>query len=451
MTTFRLFLPIASSLIFSSCASVSNFSQRPSPELPPGYEANEMDDLEVKDSLLDLFHSAPLTEIVEQALENNPDLQRSQARLEEVGFDFKQSKASRFPFLTASGSAGRSQSTGESASSLYSAGLDASWEVDAWGRLRSTTSAARSDLSAAQADYNAVRQSLAAQTMQAWFSLIAAEKSLELDERSVESFASTVKLVNRRFELCNSTLAALDLAQTDLQNAKADLELSRDLRDQAARRLHELTGSYPNAELSATVWPQLETTVAPDLPSDLLLKRPDIVAAFNRIQAADARSKIAHRDLFPSIILTGAGGRLSNELSDLSDSAFDSWSALLNLSLPIIDGGQRRAALGSANKRAEQAYFEYQSTVLNALREVENALGSEFYLASEENARLMALKSAQSAYERTQRDYEEGIADILSLLETQRRVFTTEQQTINLRAARLSNRVSLALALGKGA
>lgn len=451
MINARIAIAITTTLLGAGCASVSNFSEKAPPELPSNFATEPSDELEITDSLLKLFATDSLIEIVDRALENNPDLQRSQARLDEVGFELKRAQSSLFPSLTANGTANRSSPVGSPTTTSYSANLDAAWEVDVWGRIRSGTSAAKSDLSAAAADHDAARQSLAAQTMKAWFELVAAEKSLDLNQRSVESYRSTEELVDRRFELGENTLATLDLARSNLETARADLVAAKDRRDQAARNLLILAGDYPDTALSSASWPTLDRGVAAGLPSDILLKRPDIVAAFDRIQAADSRSKAAHRDLFPSFVLTGSGGRQSSELSDLSSSAFDSWSALLNLSMPIIDGGQRRAALKAANKRSEQAYFSYQSTVLNALREVENALGSELYLASEEQTRLLALESARRSYERTQRDYEEGLVGILALLETQRSVFNIEQQTINLKAARLNNRVSLALALGKGA
>ena len=160
--------------------------------------------------------------------------------------------------------------------------------------------------------------------------------------------------------------------------------------------------------------------------------------------------QVAYADLFPSFALTASGGRQSDRLEDLARSSFNTWSLLGDITTPIFEGGRLRAVLGVASKRAEQAYFNYQSTVLSALQEVENTLGSEHFLAAEESARLTALKSAQAAFQRAQRDYEAGVSDLLTLLEAQRGVFNTERQSINVHAARLNNRVALALALGKG-
>ncbi|MDQ8201865.1 efflux transporter outer membrane subunit [Pelagicoccus sp. SDUM812003] len=437
-------------LFLGACFSPSQWSEKEPLPLPDSYQSGATTELEIAQSLLHLFDTPELDRVVELALENNPSLSGAMARFEEAGFLLTQTRSRLFPSLDGGASARRDDPAGFGASDTYSVSLDASWEVDVWGRLRANANASRADLAASEADFHYARQSLVAQVMQAWFSLVAAEKLTELDQRRVNSFTTTEQLVSRRFDLGEASYSELNLARTDLENAKADLESSLSLRDQRARQLNALAGQYPNASYGSRLsWPQLDRTVSPDLPSELLAARPDIQAAFARIRAADARVSVSQADLLPSLRLTGTGGRTSSELSDLKSSAFDSWNALANVSMTLFDAGNRTAAIGAARKRAEQAFFNYQSVVLNALREVENALSSEGYLESEESARLAALEAANNALDRVQREYESGLTTLLTLLETQRRVFNTERQTINLRASRLSNRVNLALALGK--
>ena len=437
-------------LLFSSCESLAPMAARVVPPERKAYEAKASPSLEVRDSLLELFNDPELSRIVDLTLTNNPDLKRSCARLQEQGFNLEKTRGRLFPTLQGNAIASRSESPGFPPMSFYQLGLDASWEVDVWGKLRSGVTAAEAEAFQAQADYEAVRQSLAAQTIQAWFGLVRATKFLDLDRRRVESFLSTEKSVQRRFDLGQASLAELDLARTDLKNARADVEATLDFRDRAARQLRVLTGEYPNKKLRANKWPTLLRKVPEGLPSDLLCRRPDIVSAFQAILAADARTDIAHKELFPSFNLTASGGRQSNQLSDLFRSGFDYWTLAGNVIAPIFNAGQLKNELFASGKRAEQAFYIYQGIVLNALREVEDALGSEHYLAREERARLDALKSSRLAMERTRRDYEAGLADLLILLEAQRRTFITEQQTIEIRYNRLINRVALALALGRG-
>ena len=241
----------------------------------------------------------------------------------------------------------------------------------------------------------------------------------------------------------------MSLAQTDLENARAEINAQKDNRDQAARQLATLTGSYPNAGKRAADWPSLRKSVSSGIPSTLLERRPDIYAAYARIRAADSNVKVAHRNLYPSFTLTASGGQQSSVLRDLANSDFNVWSIAAGFSAPITAGGELRAELGAANARAKQALASYRSTVLNAFREVENALGSELYLKKQEEAAKLALDAAKKAEERGLRNYDSGLTEVLDLLEIKRRRFTAEESLINLRNSRYQNRVALALALGK--
>ena len=439
-------------LLFASCAAPDPFAPgaASSLEIPVRYDASAPPAPKVAESLLGLFDDARLRSAVRQTLARNPDLKGALARMEEAGFNTRKTAAARYPSLDANAGAGRSSLPAFGEAGSYDLSLDARWELDVWGRIRANVQASAADQAAAAADYESARQSLAAQTMQVWFDLVGSEKRLALGYRRLASFEDTYQLVSRRYELGTTTLGNLELARTDLENGRADIRQLEDNRDRAARNVRLITGVYPDSGLTADTWASLSRSVPAGVPSDLLRQRPDVDAAYQRIRAADSRIKVAHADLFPSFALTGSAGRSSNLLADLGSSSFDSWSALASLSAPIFDAGQRKAELGASGKRAEQALANYQSVVLAAFKEVEDALGSERLLRQQETARLQALDAARSAESRTRRDYEAGITDLLTLLEAQRRVFATEDDTISLHRSRLQNRVSLALALGKG-
>ena len=452
----HLMLLTAASSLFTGCLSgPGGLSKDPNRNLniPKRYDATQPPVPEVKSGLLSLFPDSRMRSYVNRALSHNPDLKASAARLEEAGFNIRKAYAPLIPSLNASGGASRSQSvigTGTSRGNRYSASLDTQWEIDVWGRIRAGVSASASDRNAARADYASARQSIAAQTIQGYFDLVAAEKLLSLSQRRLTSFQKSYNLVNRRFEAGTGNLGDLDLARTDVENTRAQLAQRKDARDQTARSLAVLTGSYPDTKSTASSWPSLQRGVRAGIPSTLLMKRPDIDAAYQRIRAADSRVTVAHRDLYPRFSLTGSGGNQSSTLKNLADANFNVWSIAGNLTAPLIDGGSRRAELGAANARAKQALANYHSIVLTAFREVENALGSERYLLSQEQSTRKALTAARSAEARVQRNYETGLVEILTLLDTQRRSFSTEESLINIQALRYKNRVTLALALGKG-
>ncbi|MEM8867045.1 MAG: TolC family protein [Verrucomicrobiota bacterium] len=418
--------------------------------LPSTFQAEPELSLQIVRTLVEVFESDTLETLIEQALAHNPDLLASNAQLEEARFNLEKTRGGFWPSLGGNGKASRSGGNLLPTTERYELGLDAAWEVDVWGRIRNDVRASAADFARSEADYEASRQSLAGQVTQAWFDYLKSGQLYDLAQRRMESFESTRRMVERRYDSGTSELGDLELARTDAANARADLAASQDDQQRALRDLQILLGDYPDQSLVAQVaWPSLTRTVPVDLPSELLMARPDLVAAYEAILAADARVKVAQADLLPSFTLTGSMGRSSETLSDLGRSAFDVWSLAGELAAPLFEGGALRAELGAAGKRAEQAYQNYRAVALNAFLEVENALSSEALLVSEEIARLEALEAARRAELRARRDYEGGLSDILILLESQRRVFETEERTINLKAARYNNRVSLALALGK--
>ena len=421
--------------------------------IPKRYDASLPPVPDVTTGLLALFEDEQLSAYVDKALEHNPDLKGSAARLEESGFEMRKASSSLVPAVDLNGGVSRSQNSirnSRSRENLYSAGLDAQWEIDVWGRIRAGIRATASNRDALLADYESARQSIAAQTMQSYFNLVAEDQLLHLAQRRLESFEKTYQLVNRRFENGTEDLGDLELARTDMENTRAQLFNRENLRAQAARQLAVLCGAYPDAKSSARSWPAMKHGVQVGIPSALLMKRPDIDAAYQRIRAADSRVQVAHRDIYPRFSLTASGGGQSSVLRDINDSNFSVWSIAANLAAPLIDGGRRRAEMGAANARAKEAWANYQATVLNAFREVEDGLGSELYLHRQEGALGNALAAARSAESRIQRNYETGLVEILTLLDTQRRAFNTEEAFINTRTLRYKNRVALALALGKG-
>jgi len=424
--------------------------------IPERYDSTQPPVPQVANGLLSLFPDSRMKSYVNRAMQSNPDLRASAARMEEAGFNTRKAYAATLPSLTGNVGASRSRSAGLGGSNSavttnrYATSLDAQWELDVWGRIRAGVTAAAGDRAAASADYASAKQSIAAQTMQAYFSLVAAEKLLGLSNRRLSSFQKSLDLVNRRFEAGTGNLGDVELARTDVENTRAQVDQRKDSRDQAARSLAALTGAYPDSRARASSWPSLRRSVPAGIPSDVLLNRPDIDAAYQRIRAADSRVKVAHRDLYPRFSLTASAGQQSSTLRNLANSNFSVWSFGGNLAAPILDGGNRRSELGAANARAKQALATYQSTVLNAFQEVENALGSERYLQRQQSSYQNALKAARNAESRIQRNYENGLVEMLTLLDAQRRSFSTEESLINTQALRYQNRVSLALALGKG-
>jgi len=435
----RLLSATISATFFCSCAKLPELNGPKAVKslpLPAAYGKAQSQGIEIKSGLLSIFtNDRTLRSHILNALHHNPNLQVSAATLEEAGYDLDAAHAGLFPTVGFNSSAEQTRSTfrGNTAEvANYRIGLDVNWEVDVWGRLKSIKNATGYNVKAIEADYNFARQSLVAQTAQAYFTLLSTSELLHLTERNYNSLLKTYQTTERHFERGTSSLASSELAKTDLENMKASVESAKDAHERASRQLSVLTGQAPTHLAHASGFPSIGKPVKAGIPSELLINRPDLYAAYLRVLASDEQIKIAHRNLFPSFSLTGNLGQQSNILSDLLKGDFTAWSIGGAITAPIFDAGILKAELGASSARSKVALAQYKSTVLTALEEVENALSAEYYLKTQIIARQSALKSAKT------------------LLEAQQRTFITEEALINTTLQRYQNRVTLALALGKG-
>lgn len=417
-------------------------------DLPTTYAFAQEKPLNLKDSLTDLFHSKALNYWMKQSLQNNPSFQSIAMDMESAGWLVKKSQASLFPSINAI--LGNNKSKGlTSTTTSYNASLDASWEIDLWGRLKDTRNAQVAQLRARVEDYHAARQSLVAQTTQAYFALIEASELLKLSKQTVASYQKTKKLILSRYNAGKAQASDLHLADNDLANSQATLHQRVIALHSASRTLFMLAGQYPKGNAQPPSWPRFPRAVAAGIPSTLLMARPDIRAAYLRIVAADKKALAAYKNLFPQFSLTASSGKVSSSLRQWAHSGGSIWSLAGSVVTPLVDFGARRAALGEANTEAKKALIAYKQVVLNAFNEVEEALESQQNLALREIQVTQALRSAQSAHIALERSYSNGLTEVLSLLEAQRRVFLAKEQCITLKAQRYASRVNLALALGK--
>lgn len=444
---------LTTSFAFVSCASHPEpfaGDQTAQVSTPNSFQSKALQTPEIATSLTKLFSIPALTSTVHLALNNNTDIKIAAAMLKEAGYNFEQSKAPLLPTVSHSAGLGRDFTNSSGATGNYYQGFNASWEVDLWGQIRAGVNAGASDQDAAQLDLEAARQSIAAQTMQAWFTMAENTALLEIAQRRKKSFEQTLNLLEKRFDAGTSDLSAIDLAKVDVENAQALMAQRQNSKEEAARALQVLCGQYPSIGQRNATFGSLKRGVKPGVPSQVLMRRPDIRAAYNRILAADSRVTIAHADQFPNFTLTSSLGTSGSQLGNLARSGFTTFSVLGDLTTPLIDNGKRKAELGAASARAEQAYFSYQKTLLTAFSEVENALAAESALLKRQTYTQKALNASRDAESRIKRQYEAGTVEILTYLDTQRRKFTSEEELTSLRAARYRNRVALALAAGIG-
>jgi multidrug efflux system outer membrane protein len=302
-------------------------------------------------------------------------------------------------------------------------------------------------------EYNAAQTSLAAQIAKAWFALGETNEQVVLAQSALKIRKNTEEAIRDRFERAllaeGGTASQLRLAQVDVATAKAHLAQWQGERESALRQIELLAGRYPSgSDLSRKGLPALPGYPPAGLPSELLMRRPDVLAAERRFAATGERIREAKLAVFPSLKLNGAMGTSTDSLKDVLDSTFGVWSYGAAVSQPILTGGQLRAEQKAREDGEREALADLQQTVLTAFGEVEQALVADRYLgrrvAAFEEAATLANEAAKAAAE----DFADGSEDVLTLLLALTRKIDSASALVTLRRLRLDNRINLHLALG---
>lgn len=398
------------------------------------------------------FQSATLQQLVQEALEHNRDIQAAAARVAQARARAGIVGADQWPQIGIG--INGSQSTvifGNQSQTTknYNIGFNGTWELDLWGRIASAAKGARLDAKAQDYTYAAARLSLAGQVAQAWFGAIIARQQLELARATVSAFNHSEEIVRRRYE--NGLNAKLDwnLAVSNLQSARALERLREQQFGEQKRQLEVLLGRYPAAAIETEMaLPELSGPIGAGVPSDILVRRPDLQAAYERIIAAKYRVAEARRAFLPRITLSGSYGDQAQAIVNAFDFKQLVSSIAARLIQPVVDGKRLRSNLALEKANTEEAAENYAQAALVAFREVEDALAAENQLTAREKALAESASQAASAEKLAEIQYTNGLTDILLLLDSQRRNLDAQNQFLDARLARLNSRVRLYVALG---
>jgi len=331
----------------------------------------------------------------------------------------------------------------------FSLSAQLSWELDIWGRISDQTRAAYKEANATVADFYGAQLSIAGAVSRGWFGLIEARQQRELADRDVTARQNNLRVTERRYERGVASSLDVRLARSALGSSQANLALRQRLEGEASRRLEVLVGRYPAAEVEATAsLPTLSVLPSAGAPLDILSRRPDLVAAEARMEAAGLQARAAKKALLPSITISSRISTSGPVLADVIDPERLAGNIAAGLFQPLFQGGRLRNTARQSRARAEASLLSYAQTVLEAYEEAENAMASETYLAAQESALKLAFEEAAAAEELTERRYAQGAATIFNLLDAQTRRISSESSYIQAQQARVSNRVNLYLAIG---
>ncbi len=400
------------------------------------------------------FGDEQLNEFVEESLTGNLSLQANWARLKQAHARVIIAGADLYPSFTGEADSsfsrlrttdGGTQTTGVE---NYSFGLFASYELDVWGRVRALRESSRLTEAASREDLNAAAITLAAEVTERWVRIISQHWRKRLLAQQLDTNLTYLELVELRFR--KSLASALDVFQQRqvVERVKAQVPLVEQQELLQLQELAVLLGRMPQAApiVERTVLPEIEAPPAAGIPSELLEARPDIQAAFHRLEAADQELAAARADRLPAFRLTGR----ANFDHDKLDRLLDNW--LLNLAgsltAPLVDGGRRRAEVLRNQAVVAEQLALYKQTVLTAVREVEAALTLEITLRGHIERLAKQLKAAQNALDQARTRYINGLNDYLPVLTQLLTVQDLEQDMIERQAELLIARVSLHRALG---
>ena len=410
------------------------------------------------------FGDPVLDKLVQDTIAANLDLKQAATRIREArdtrtsaisaglpNVDAHSNVSRRYNNLVGLGGGGIP--TGGNFIDIFQSGFDVQWEIDLFGGIRRNIEAAEDTIAAEKEYRRAVLVSLLGEVARLYIDLRANQRQMEITRQNLATQEDTLGLTRARYEA--GLASALEVAQQEAQaeNTRSQWPVYETAVRSDAHALAVLMAKPPGALLalvqgSATV-PISPAGVTADLPSELLRRRPDIRQAERQLAAATAQVGVATADLYPKLNLSSFIGLQNNKISDLS-ALGKSWNAAAALSLPIFNWGHIRANIDAREAQQERSLLAYQKSILNALREVEDALVAY----TREQMRLAALdksvEAAQLAVKLAQERYEKGLSDFLNVLESQRVLYSAQSQVVASQARVSTNLVALYKSLGGG-
>lgn len=439
---------IALLLSLSACA-IKPDPARPLTDVPAQFRQTPNDTQSVVEAgWWRQFGDPVLVAHIDTALARNLDLRTAVAVLSEYRALYESATGAALPGLSLATSVQRGRALGVTATQLQ-ATVNASWEVDFWGRLRNNTAAARADFLAQEESRQALEMVVVSTVASNYIDLLALDERLAIAQRTLAGRERTLHLAQTRFKAGVVSRIDEKQAESEYQAVVLQVRQLEQAQVQQENALSLLLGQSPRSiERGRTLEALVSPPIPAGLPSSLLTRRPDLRQAELALAAAGTRVAVARASLYPTISLTGSLGGASSQLSGLFDGPARTWAFGPSLTLPLFDGGQAAAQVAASRARLEQAQLGYEKAVQSAFRDTEDAL-----IAVQKTREQQAAQAAQVAalrrYEQlARRRYETGITSSLELLDAQRALLASEIGLAQTRSASLQAVVALYKALG---
>jgi outer membrane protein, multidrug efflux system len=417
----------------------------PHVQLPPQWVAQGTRPEAVESGWLRQFNDPGLSALATEALTYNSDLKVAQARVEQARSLLQAASGAMQPTLSAAGKTG-GKADGSGVSGAF---LLASWEIDLWGRIRYGRMAAAAQYASATADTAYARQSLVATLAQAWFGAKEITAQIGLNDQTIAAAQHLVELTQVRARVGTANGGDVALAEAALAGYRdSGREMAR-AKEQAQRAIETLLGRYPAAELVVSAdLPPVPAPAAAGLPSELLERRPDVIAAQQRVAAAYARTDEARAARWPQISLTGAFGAIATDVFVLKNVNNPLWGVGLQGTAPIYNGGQLNAIVSARAAEQQAASAEFARVGARSFADVENAISGEAALREQADYAATAVGAQLRSLAVTEVEFRVGRTDARPVVQQQLRVYAAQMRALHIQAETLSQRVALYLALG---
>jgi NodT family efflux transporter outer membrane factor (OMF) lipoprotein len=398
------------------------------------------------------FGDKKLENLMEEAFLKNLDLIQTFERLKQLQATERITGAARYPTLDAKGSGGRQRQKAFNNSIIddsFDLSLAAGYEVDLWRKLQTRTEAARLEAIASKEDIKALYISISARLSDLYYLAVEQRAQLELSDEIIESFQDTLERVERRYR--EGLVPALDVYQSRQNLAEAKAGRTR-FEVGLANALHDISillGRYPDREIGGSSVDLIDPPdFATGIPSQLLTRRPDIQAALLRLKASDERIAAAIADRFPVFNLVAGYGGANNKIRDILDSPNIHWNLLMEVAQPVFDAGKRKAEVDRTKAVFRENLAVYHQSVLNAFKEVEDALASS--RATKKRIAMLEerVSAASSALRLSLLRYTFGLSDYLPVLAAQQSYADSKSAFLEAKRQLISDRIQLARALG---
>lgn len=467
MKRYLFFLLVGITLVLGGCTLAPEYT-RPEAPISAGWptgaayqEARTATDAPAALELRwrEFFTDEKLRKIIETALSNNRDLRFAALNVQRARALYGIQRAEIFPSVNALGSGIRQRvpadllETGNAITAeQYSVNLGiSSWEIDFFGRIQSLKDRALEEYLATEQARRSAQILLVAAVANAYLTLAADRENLKLAESTLETQEAAYRLVRRRYDVGLASELDLRQAQAQVETARGDIARFRQLVAQDENALNLLVGSSaPNELLPADLHSvSAPKEISPGMSSEVLLRRPDIMAEEHRLKAANANIGAARAAFFPRISLTAAVGTASSDLSNLFKSGSGTWIFSPQIVMPIFDA-RLWSAFDVTKVDREIALAQYEKTIQTAFREVADALAVNGTVDQRVSAQESLMEAVAETYRLSNVRYTRGLDSYLGVLDAQRSLYAAEQGLIAIRLARLANQVRFYAVLGGG-